>query len=53
VPGAAFVHADLLELGFPPASFDAIAAFYVLGHVPREHHAALFTRFAGWLAPDG
>jgi ubiquinone/menaquinone biosynthesis C-methylase UbiE len=53
VPDASFIHADLLDLQFAPHSFDAIAAFYVLGHVPREHHAGLLHSFATWLAPGG
>jgi SAM-dependent methyltransferase len=53
VPEAELVHADLLELSFAPGSFDAVAAFYVLGHVPREHHAELLARIAEWLVPGG
>lgn len=53
VPGARFVKADMAEVGFPPASFDAVTAFYSIAHVPREHHAELFRRVAGWLRPGG
>jgi cyclopropane fatty-acyl-phospholipid synthase-like methyltransferase len=52
VPEATFVHGNLLgtELNEP---FDAIAAFYVIEHLPREQHAAVFARWHGWLNPGG
>jgi SAM-dependent methyltransferase len=53
VPDAAFVHGDMATLDFPQASFDGIAAFYSIIHVPREGHAALLRRVAGWLRPGG
>ena len=53
VPQARFVHADMTRLELPPSSFDAVAAFYSIIHVPREEHAILFTRVAGWLRPGG
>jgi SAM-dependent methyltransferase len=53
VPGARFVQADMASVGFPPASFDAVTAFYSVAHVPRAEHAALFRRIAGWLRPGG
>jgi SAM-dependent methyltransferase len=53
VPGATFVRADIAEIDFPPASFDAIVALYSLTHVPRETHAELFARIARWLRPAG
>lgn len=53
VPGATFIHADMASLTFPPQSFDGVAAFYSLIHVPREEHAALLERIAGWLRPGG
>ncbi len=52
VPGARFVHEDLMEVDFDPR-FDAIAAFYVVEHVPRERHPEVFSRFRRWLAPGG
>src|SRR5919109_1173881 len=36
VPKATFVRADMTEIRFPPESFDAVAAFYSLTHLPRE-----------------
>ena len=53
VPKAQFAHGDFSELAFPDGSYDAIAAFYSISHVPRDEHAQLFTRVAGWLKPGG
>ena len=53
VPGAAFVHADLLEVEFPDESFEGVTALYSIPHVPREAHGALFGRIARWLVPGG
>lgn len=53
VPNATFMQADMAEIGFPPASFDAVVALYSLTHVPREMHAELFERIARWVRPNG
>jgi ubiquinone/menaquinone biosynthesis C-methylase UbiE len=53
VPAATFVQADMAALDFPPASFDAVAAFYSIIHVPRDEHAALLHDIATWLRPGG
>jgi cyclopropane fatty-acyl-phospholipid synthase-like methyltransferase len=53
IPEAEFVRADFTELELPPASFDAVASFYVFNHVPRELLAPLLGRIHGWLVPDG
>ena len=53
VPEARVLHGDVMRLDLAPASFDAIVAFYVVEHLPREEHARLFARLAGWLRPDG
>lgn len=53
VPGAAFVHADMSDLDFPPGSFDAVAAFYTIIHVPREEHGPLLRKIVRWLRPGG
>jgi SAM-dependent methyltransferase len=47
------VHADLLDVAFPPAAFDAVTSFYAIAHLPRERHGELFGRIAGWLRPGG
>ena len=53
VPRATFVHGDLTALDFPPSSFDAVAAFYVFNHVPRELLAPVLGRAHAWLAEGG
>lgn len=53
VPDAEYLHADLTEVDFDPASVDAVVAFYVFNHVPRELLPDVFARIAGWLAPGG
>lgn len=53
VPNATFICADMCQVEFPPASFDAVTAFYSIFHVPREEHAALFRTIATWLRPGG
>jgi SAM-dependent methyltransferase len=53
VPAAKFLHADMTDLQLMPASFDAVAAFYSITHVPRDEHAALLRRIASWLKPSG
>jgi 2-polyprenyl-3-methyl-5-hydroxy-6-metoxy-1,4-benzoquinol methylase len=53
VPDAEFIHADMAAVAFLPRSFDAVAAFYSIIHVPREEHATLLRRIADWLKPGG
>jgi SAM-dependent methyltransferase len=53
VPGAEFIHADMTEVELPPASFDAVTAFYSFNHVPRDLLAGVFERIHGWLVPGG
>lgn len=53
VPGATFVHADLTTVELPEGSLDAVCAFYVLNHVPRELLPGLFARVRRWLRPGG
>lgn len=53
VPGATFVHADITELELEPGSVNAVAAFYVWNHLPRELLTGLFARVHRWLVPDG
>ena len=55
VPGATFLQADMTAVAFPPASFDAVVAFYSLTHVPRDDVPPLLGRIrelaaAGWRA---
>jgi SAM-dependent methyltransferase len=53
VPWAEFLQADMNSLQFSADSFDAVAAFYSVTHVPRTEHAALFQQIAKWLRPGG
>jgi SAM-dependent methyltransferase len=53
VPAATFVQADMTALDFPPATFDAVLAFYSLTHVPRDEHGPLLARVVRWLRPGG
>jgi cyclopropane fatty-acyl-phospholipid synthase-like methyltransferase len=52
-PRAELVHADFLELEFPPEHFDGVCSFYVLNHVPRERLGELVRRVATWLRRGG
>jgi len=53
VPGVQFIRADMTQLDLPPDSFDAVAAFYAMIHVPREEQPALLADIAAWLRPGG
>jgi SAM-dependent methyltransferase len=53
VPEASFVHGDAMELEVAPASFDAVVALFVFGHVPVEEQAGLIARIGLWLRDDG
>jgi SAM-dependent methyltransferase len=53
VPEARLVREDMAELDLPPATFDAVCAFYSLTHVPRDGHAELLARILQWLRPGG
>jgi cyclopropane fatty-acyl-phospholipid synthase-like methyltransferase len=52
-PGAQLILADMADVSFAPGSFDAVASFYALTHVPRERHADLIARIVSWLRPRG
>ena len=53
VPAARFEKADMTELDFPDGTFDGIAAFYSILHVPRAEQPGLIARIARWLKPGG
>ena len=53
VPGATFVCADMTEVAFADASFEAVVAFYSIINVPVGEHPALLARIARWLVPGG
>lgn len=50
---ARFIHADMTTLDLPTASFDAVASFYAISHVPREEHPTLLRAVERWLRPGG
>jgi hypothetical protein len=43
----------MTQLDFGPGTFDAVAAFYSITHVPHEEHASLFLAIRSWLRPGG
>ena len=43
----------MTALDFPPQSFDGVAAFFSLIHIPREEQPPLLARIASWLRPGG
>jgi SAM-dependent methyltransferase len=43
----------MIQLDFPEGSFDAIAAFYSMIHVPRQEQAELLCKIRSWLRPGG
>lgn len=53
VPDASLVQGELTALGFQADTFDAIAAFYSIIHVPLESHRTVFEEFARVLSPGG
>jgi SAM-dependent methyltransferase len=53
VPEASFVHSDVMELDVAPASFDAVVALFVFGHVPVDEQAGLIARISLWLRDGG
>jgi cyclopropane fatty-acyl-phospholipid synthase-like methyltransferase len=53
LPGATLIHGDFATVELPPASFDAVVAFYVLNHLPQDEVGPLLVRVAGWLRPGG
>jgi SAM-dependent methyltransferase len=53
VPSAQFHQADMVTAELESASFDAVAAFYSIIHVPRAEHLGLLKKIASWLRPGG
>ena len=52
-PRAEVICADVRDLRFGDASFDAILALYLVDNVPSSGYDALFRRLAAWLRPGG
>ena len=53
VPEASFVQGDAVELDVATASFDAVTALYLFGHIPIGEQPALIARIGSWLRPGG
>jgi SAM-dependent methyltransferase len=52
-PAATFKCNDIMRVELAAESFDAVVAFYVIFHLPREEHRCLFRRIYTWLRPGG
>lgn len=53
VPGARFIHGDILDVDLEESSFDAVVAIFVLFHLPCEEHESALRRVWSWLRPGG
>ena len=53
VPNAQFLCEDMTKLDFPDNTFDGIASFYAIIHIPREEHQSLLVSFYRMLKPGG
>jgi SAM-dependent methyltransferase len=53
LPTAGFLHADAIQVRFPPSSFDAVVSLYALIHMPLDAQPLLLGRIGGWLRPGG
>lgn len=52
-PAGRFLHGDVLDTPFPPASFDAVVSFYAFNHIPQDRMELLFDRIRSWLRSGG
>ena len=52
-PAGRFLHGDVLDAPFRPASFDAAVSFYAFNHIPQDRMELLFGRIGSWLRPGG
>ena len=53
VPNASFLCEDMTKLNFPENTFDGIASYYAIIHIPREEHRSLLANFHRMLKPGG
>ena len=53
VPSATFRWADMTELEFPDASFDAVVCLFAIIHVPLAEQPGFLRNVARWLRPGG
>jgi SAM-dependent methyltransferase len=52
-PAGRFLHGDVMDVPFPPASFDAVVSFYAFNHIPQDRMGLSFRRIRSWLRPRG
>lgn len=52
-PDMKTILADIGEVDFPDAQFDAVTAIYCLFHVECQKHEEVFRKIYRWLAPGG
>lgn len=48
-----WIEGDMVQLDFPPGSFDVVLGFYTIQHLPRDEQAVMIRRAAQWLRPGG
>jgi ubiquinone/menaquinone biosynthesis C-methylase UbiE len=53
IPNARFICADVTQLELPESTFDAIAAFYCLTHIPGPELTNVIEKISRWLRPGG
>ena len=53
MPAATFVQAEMTSVTYPASSFDGVAAFYSLIHLPYGELPAMLRRIADWLREEG
>ena len=52
-PAGTFLHADVLDVAFPPSCFDAVVSFYAFNHIPQDQMEPLLRRVFTWLRAGG
>ena len=53
VPNGEFICQDMTDLDFAENTFDGIASYYAIIHIPREEHKSLLRNFQRMLKPGG
>lgn len=53
VPEATLMHSDMMQLSFPPSTFDAVVGFYSIFHLPRDEQGIMIGRVQKWLKDGG
>ena len=52
-PNMETVEADIRDVEFPDAQFDAVTAIYCLFHIEHEKHGGIFQKIFRWMKPAG